>query len=167
MHLRAYLIGGDVAATDQSRRLGRPKNGLRSPRQCQSDVRDKVTTNSRESLDDASTRSVTWSLKWVKQRRGDVAATSSQSPWSPAGLGDVTETSPQSLTNLVSTTDEDVAETSPRPCLDWKKSPPKKSNMFEFPATPRSLQETSQRRLRNQRRLELPPGRHLVSRLMR
>ena len=31
--LRAYLIGGDVAATDQSRKLGRilrPKNGLRS-----------------------------------------------------------------------------------------------------------------------------------------
>ena len=36
----------------------------------------------------------------------------------------------------VDATDGDIAEMSPRPAGDWKKSP-KESNMFEFPATPR------------------------------
>ena len=45
-------------------------------------------------------------------------------------------TSPQSRVKLVSATNGDVAETSPRPAGDWKKSP-KKSNMFDFSATPR------------------------------
>ena len=55
-----------------------------------------------------------------RRRRGDVSS--------------VTGTSPQSRVKLVSATNGDVAETSPRPAGDWKKSP-KKSNMFDFSAT--------------------------------
>ena len=74
-------------------------------------------------------------------RHRNVAATSHQSPWSPAGLGD-------------------VAETSPRPAGDWKKSPKIQTclNFPRLPGDPASLQETSRRRLRNQRRLESPPS---------
>ena len=106
------------------------------------------------SFDDVNTRSVTWSLNWVKQRqavsrrsrcnvssvssrsrrrRGDVSSVSSRSR---RRRGDVAGTSPQSRVKLVSATNGDVAETSPRPAGDWKKSP-KKSNMFDFSATPR------------------------------
>ena len=74
-----------------------------------------------------------------RRSRRNVTATSPQSPWSPAGLGDVAETSPQSWTKLVSVTSPqlrrrgDVCET----CWRLGKfSTKKKSNMFEFPATP-------------------------------
>ena len=106
------------------------------------------------SFDDANTRSVTWSLKWVKQHqavsrrsrrnvssvssrsrrgRGDVAETS---PQSPAGLGEVAETSPQSRVKLVSATNGDVAETSPRPAGDWKKSKKKIEHVLFFRDSP-------------------------------
>ena len=68
-----------------------------------------------------------------------VAATSPQSPWSPAGLGDVAETSPQSRTKLVSATSPQLMGTSwrrLRDMLETGKCLPK-SKMFEFPATPR------------------------------
>ena len=78
---------------------------------------------------------------------GDVAATSPQSPWSPAGLG-VSDT----CWRL-----ENVQKKKNRTCLNFPR----------FPRDPASLQETSQRRLRNQRRLELPTSRHLVSRPVR
>ena len=77
------------------------------------------------------------------------------------------ETSPQSRTKLVSATLPQLMETSPRPAGDWKKSPKKNRTCLNLPGDPASLQETSQRRLHNQRRLESPPGRHLVSRPMR
>ena len=47
-----------------------------------------------------------------------VAATSPQSPWSPAGLGDVAETSPLSRTKLVSATSPHLMETSRRRLRD-------------------------------------------------
>ena len=40
-------------------------------------------------------------------------------------------------------------------------------NFPRFPGDPASLQEKSRRRLRNQRRLESPPSRHVVSRPVR
>ena len=164
--LRPYLTGGDVAATtatDQSRRLGllgRPKiacaltKAETSPRLLP--VYIYLDLQLGLSFDDVNTRSVTWSLKWVKQRQAGVAEKSLQrllslqqvsetSPQSPAGLGDVAGTSPQSLVKLVSATNGDVAETSPRPAGDWKKSK-KKLNMFDFSATPRRPRLVSRRR---------------------
>ena len=73
-------------------------------------------------------------------RRHDVSGSrrnvSSVSSRSRRRCGDVVETSAQSRTKLVSATSPQLMETSPRPAGDWKKSP-QKSNMFEFPATPR------------------------------
>ena len=74
--LRPYLTGGDVAATtatDQSRRLGRPKiacaltKAETSPRLLP--VYIYLDLQLDLSFDDVNTRSVTWSLKWVKQRQ--------------------------------------------------------------------------------------------------
>ena len=68
--LRAYLTGGDVAAPDQSRQLGRrgrPKNGLRSHQGDVSETSpDKVTTMIRPEVAGTSPRRLR------------------QSPWSPA-----------------------------------------------------------------------------------
>ena len=78
-----------------------------------------------------------------KQCRGEVAATS---PQSPAGLGEVAETSPQSRVKLVSATSPQLMETSRirlRDLLETEKVSPK-SNMFDFPrlpGDPASLQE--------------------------
>ena len=138
---------GDVAATAPC--LYIPRSTTRSIiRWCQhtlSHVITKVGSNS------------------VKQCRGEVAATSPQSPaglgdvaetspQSPAGLGDVAETSrgrlPQSRVKLVSATNGDVAETSPRPAGDWKKSPKNRTCLIfpRLPGDPACLQETSRRR---------------------
>ena len=85
---------------------------------------DKVTTNSPGRCRDVAVTSPA------------VATTSPQHLLSLLGLQQVLETSPQSQTKLVSATSPQLMETSPRPAGDWKKSP-KKSNMFEFPTTPR------------------------------
>ena len=149
-----------------------------SPRRRQGDVWDKwwrpwpdlVPDLDQEwrRLGDASTRSVTWSLKWVnqrRQRRRDFAATSPQSSWSPAGLRSRAQKSPRRCRNWWRRR-RDVSET----CWRLEKVYLKKWTCLNFsrlPGDPASLQETSQRRLCNQRRLESPPGRHLVSRPMR
>ena len=103
-----------LPATDQLRQLGRPKTGLRSH---QGDV-------SRQGDNHDSPGKSRGRLRQSRRRLRDVfsvAATSLrclwQSPWSPAGLGDLTDKI--SLRN-VTATDGDIAEMSPKPAGDWK-----------------------------------------------
>ena len=82
-------------------------------------------------------RDVSETYSQLRRRLCDV---SGRSPWSPAGLGDVAE---MSRTKLVSATSPQLMETSRRRLRDLletgkvSKKSPQKSNMFEFPATPR------------------------------
>ena len=83
--------------------------------------------------------------------RGDVAATYLQSPWSPAGLGDISETSQRRRGDVSPVADKisrrnwwrrrgDFSET----CWRLEKVS-KKSNMFEFAATLGSILEAAGR----------------------
>ena len=120
-------------------------------------------------FDNFLSRSIKVGQSSSRRRRLRVAATLrrrrrnlSSIIWSRAGHGNVAETSSTSKTYL-------VAATSPRPTGDLKKSP-KSRRKYQtclisprLPRDPPKLQETSQRRLHNQRRLESPTGRQLVS----
>ena len=93
------------------------------------------TFSSLQQVSETSTRRLRDLLE-TKETEETLCATS------PAGLGD-------------------VAETSPRPAGDWNKSRKKYRTCLNFPRLPRdpaSLKETSRRRLRNQWRLESPPS---------
>ena len=85
---------------------------------------EKVTTNSPGSRGDVSEmssqlrRRLRQSLKWVKQHRGDVATSAPQRLLSLLGLQQVSETSPQSRTKLVSATSPQLMETSRRRLRD-------------------------------------------------
>ena len=100
--------------------------------------------------------SVPWLLKglshWRRRRRDS-------RDWSVAATRATRETK----TWLALSRRGDVSET----CWRLKNSPPPQNrtclNFLRLPGDPASLQETSRRRLRNKRRLESPPSRHLVS----
>ena len=183
--LISYLTGGDVAATDQSRqlgRLGRPKNGLRSHQGDFSETSPEVTTNSPGSRGDVSETSsqlrrrlrqlrpylIGLETRWRRLRETSRVSGESREIQtcsnflgdffqSPAGLGDVSATSPRPAGDVTVTSPQfpwspagygDVTETSPIPAGDWKKSPKNRTcfNFPRLPGDPASLQETSRRR---------------------
>ncbi|XP_069791235.1 uncharacterized protein [Narcine bancroftii] len=127
----------------QLRHLGRPKNGLRSH---QGDAR--ATTNSPGSHGDVSTTSL--------QHRRNVSSVSDRSR---RHRRDVSPVMDKISLHDIAATDGNVTETR------WKMEKVSKKNRacLNFPRLPgdlASLQETSQRCLRNQWRLESPPGHH-------
>ena len=104
------------------------------------------------SFDNFLSRSIKVGQSSSRRRRRDVAETSrrrrrnfSSIIWFRAGLGDVAETFSSSKTHY-------VAATSPRPTGDLKKSltsARKKSNMFDFTATPSRPAKPPQRPTEN------------------
>ena len=96
---------------------------------------DKVTTMIRPEVTGMSPRR----LRQSRRRLQDVFSVAATSPWSPAGLGDVTD---KISLRDVAATDGDVAQTylrPTRPAGDWKslqKVSKKNTKMFEFPVAP-------------------------------
>ena len=133
--LRSYLTGGDVAATDQSRqlwRLGRQKNGLRSHQG------DFLETNSPAVSGSCGPISLAWrlggdsSLRWLRRRLLETSRVS----WESREIQTCSIFFFFLRLFPVSSRSR-RRDTSPIPAGDWKMSPKKKLNMFQFPATPR------------------------------
>ena len=115
-----------------------------SPRRRQGGVSEtspQVTTNSPRSRRNISSVSLVSSRS--RRRRVDVSPVAHKISLRDIAAtdGDVAETSPQSRTKLVSATSPQLMETSRRHLRDLletgKSLQKKKSNTFEFPATPR------------------------------
>ena len=106
------------------------------------------TTNSPGSLDNTSTRSVTWSLEVGQAASSSVGETSPQRLFSLLGLQQVSETSQRRLPSCGQNWSPKLMETSRRRLRDLLETGKvsQKSNMFEFPATPETRLVSRRRR---------------------